>query len=113
MTKIKWTLTRTRDGGWIGCIYLPFDSTAMPHLPIPVKARDHAVALTRAATVATKVQEALAQHPELQAILPPGTGLALSAIKGLSKSALAGKLSEALSKHSGPGIRRLGKVLGL
>lgn len=108
----RWSLTRT-PSGWRGCVEIVLGK--VPHEAIAVigEAEDKAVALAKAAAVARKLQEELAAHPALAAILPPGTGLALTAINGLAKAAIAGKLEEALSHHVGPAIHRLGRALHL
>jgi hypothetical protein len=112
---IKWRLVKTPDG-WIGLIELPTDWRVPPGLSgvgLKGKGRTKAQALGRAAAGAEKIEALMADHPELAAILPPGTPLALKAIKGIAKSAAAGRISEALSHHTGPAIKRLGKALHL
>lgn len=116
-TKVAWNLCRAPEGGWHGFVTLGVDDDEMPGVrAIRFKGHDHhdkAVALAKAAAAATKVQALLAEHPELAAILPPGTPLALKVITGISKSAIAGRLEEALEHHMSPAIRRLGKALRL
>lgn len=118
---IKWKLTKSADG-WEGSIEIPIEipgTLAAPGarrvsgIAVKAKAKDKAVALGKAATVAKMIEGQMAAHPELAAILPPGTGLALQAISGIAKSALAGKLESALARHTGPAIKRLGKALRL
>jgi len=113
--KYKWYLKKLPGGGWEGCVSIPLRDGAVENLKcldVIGEADDKAVALAKAAAVARMVQDQLAAHPALAAILPPGTGLALQAINGIAKSAIAGKLEEALSHHVGPAIHRLGRALG-
>lgn len=112
---IQWKLIKTPDG-WQGMIVIPTN----PNLPPGVagvgvhgKGKTPAQALGRAGLAAQKVEQLMADHPELAAILPPGAPLALKAITGLAKAASAGRLKEAMSHVKGPAIKRLGKALGL
>ena len=114
--KVTWQLRRDGDG-WSGVVNIPINPAAMPGggvISVASKAQPtKAAALGKAATAAKMVEDQMAKHPALAALLPPGTGLALHAMSGIAKSAVAGKLEKALSKHAGPAIKRLGKVLGL
>jgi hypothetical protein len=112
---IKWRLVKTKTG-WVGLIELPTDWRVPPGIAsVGLKGvgKTKSQALGRAAAGAEKIEQLMADHPELAAILPPGAPLALKAIKGIAKSAAAGRLAEALSHHTGPAIKRLGKALHL
>lgn len=115
-TKVSWDLRRGSDG-WHGFVTLGVDEDELPGVRgMRFHGHDHkdkAVALAKAAAAAGQVQALLLAHPELQAILPPGTPLALKVLTGVAKSALAGRLEEALEHHMSPAIRRLGKALRL
>lgn len=114
--KVTWQLKRDGDG-WTGIIDIPINPSAMPGggaLRLSAKGQPtKAQALGKAATAGKLIEAQMAAHPELAALLPPGTALALTAMSGIAKSAAVGKLEEALSHHAGPAMKRLGKVLGL
>jgi hypothetical protein len=74
---------------------------------LKVKGKTKASALASAASVAKQI----ANNPYLSAVLPPGTGAAISAVEYLSKSAAAGKLEKAAKKVVGKGAKRLYKSL--
>jgi len=113
--KVTWKLRRDGDG-WCGEISIPYDPSVMPGgggMVVRAQAQPtKAHALGKAATAAKLIEQQMQEHPALAALLPPGTGLALTAMSGIAKSAMAGRLEEALSHHAGPAIKRLGKVLG-
>lgn len=102
---------RKVPGGYEGEFVLPFNPAVVNGggtTTVKALGTDKASALAKAATAADK----LLQNPYAQAIMPPGTAAAVSALKTLSKSAAAGKFASAAKKYSGPAIKRLGKVLG-
>lgn len=67
-----------------------------------------ATALAKAAAVAQKI----ADNPVMSAILPPGSDVAIKAISTLSKSAAAGRLSEAAQAFAGPAMSRVANAIG-
>jgi hypothetical protein len=77
--------------------------------PIKLKAKGEtpASALAQAAGIAKTV----ANNPYLAAVLPPGTGAAITAVDYLARSAAAGKLSSAAKKVVGKGAKRLKSAL--
>lgn len=122
---VRWKLRKT-PAGYEGMVILPASLTAaaargqlpgraaervralhpsMRDKPIAVKATatSAAGALAKAAGIAQK----LAGNPLLQAIMPPGTGAAVSTIAKLAKSKAAGKVMKVI----GPGAKRLAKAL--
>lgn len=111
---IKWRLDKTPTG-WVGMLVIPTDETLPPGISgvgVMGKGKTKAQALGRAAIAAGKIETLMAEHPELQAIMPPGAPLALKAITGIAKSAMAGRIEEGLKHKTGPAIKRLMKVLG-
>lgn len=109
--QIKWRLAPDGRGGWIGVIDVGIDPRAMSGGGVVrsiARGPDKATALAKAAALADNIVE----NPILAAILPPQAGLAVKAVKALSKSAMAGKLEDAVKGFTGPAVKRLGKVLG-
>jgi len=110
---IQWSLRKLPGGDYAGLI------TLVPTAPLPsghpagkpirliAKSKTKAGALAKAAAVAEK----MAKNPLLAAVLPPGTGAAISAVSKLSQSAAAGKLEKVAKKYVGKGAKRLFKAL--
>jgi len=73
-----------------------------------------ASALHMAAGIAGELQEQLARHPELAAVLPPGTGAALKGLALASKALASGHAVEDIAKNIGPATAALAsRVLAL
>lgn len=102
--QIKWEMRRTKDGGYQGSVTLPSGGKGFK---VRAKANTKEDALARAATVAA----AVAANPLLQAVLPPGTGVAVKAVGYLARSAEAGQLAGAMGKITGEGAKRLVSAL--
>ena len=103
MTRV--TMSR-RDGQYLGAV--EFDTYDGP-ITVGASGESQADALANAAGLA----ESIASNPVLQALLPPGTLLAIRSARTLGKAARAGgsALKGALSRLRGPGKRRLGRQL--
>lgn len=109
--RATWKMKKLPDGTWEGVIVLPFDPAAVPGgggAIVQARGATRADALGKAAVIARQALES----PALQALLPPGAGVALKAAGALAKAAKVGKLGAAVSRFTGPAMRRLGKVLG-
>lgn len=108
---VKWKLAPDGRGGWAGVIDIPLHPGAVyggGRVVAMAKGGDRAEALGKAAAIAKKI----AENPIVAAILPPQAGVAIKAISVMSKAAKAGHLDDAIKKFAGPGLKRLGKVLG-
>ena len=101
---IRWQLQRASNG-WEGTIIIP---AGIASCHVKAKGKSKAEALSRAAALA----DSISANPILAAVLPPQAALALKATKALAKSAAAGQLVSAAKTFVGPGMKRLGKVLG-
>ena len=115
---IHWAARQLPTGEWEGMIaFAPQQALSIPGKPgafkagkpikLKAKAKDKASALASAASVAKQV----ANNPYLSAVLPPGTGAAITAVSYLAKSAAAGKLEDAAKKVVGKGAERLKSAL--
>ena len=119
--KIRFKVRRSGNQ-WEGTIELPLSTmralpglapggaprmvpSGMPAHRVLVKAKGSTQksALNRAAGIA----ESLMDNPLLQAVLPPGSGMAVSAIKMLAKTGV----TKGLKKVTGKGAKRLAKAL--
>ncbi len=118
--RIDWKIRKTGDGSFEGFVTLPVGLTqlraAARGLAVPTGGKRLALKATgdsRAAALesAASLADQILSNPLVRDILPPGTNTAISAIKMLSKGALAGKLGKVLGKIKGPGLKRLGKAL--
>lgn len=108
--KITWKLAPDGRGGWAGVIELPINPGAVEgggRVVAMAKGADKATALGKAAVIAEQVLS----NPVVASLLPPGTPLAIGAIKELSKAAAVGKLADVAKKFTGPAMDRLKKVL--
>jgi hypothetical protein len=83
--RIRWNVKRSADGaGWTGTIELPTG------LAFGAKGPTQRDAASKAASLASSALS----NPMVQALLPPGAGLALKALKSdLGKKLLGGGLS--------------------
>lgn len=71
-------------------------------------------ALHTAAAIASDLHGVLAEHPELQAVLPPGTAIGLQAISAASKALSKGHTIDDVAKVVGPNTARVvGRLLSL
>jgi hypothetical protein len=107
---VKWKLAPDGKGGWVGMIDVPWHPGSVNGgggVQMLAKGDTKANALGKAAVLAKKVMD----NPIAAALMPPGAGLAVSAISALSKSAAAGKLAKTAAKFAGPAMGRLAKVL--
>jgi len=119
-TTIKWAMRQHPDKSWTGELYVPLEqmfgpargqmkyakfSSAQPGSPLAPKSK--AEALQQASSLASKILG----NPLLQAALPPGAGVAVSAINYLADSAVAGDLASAAKNVVGKGAKRLAKAL--
>ena len=104
--QVNWTLVKAGDGqSWRGIITLPAAPGVSPS-PGPKglkitgkKAATREKALANAANAALRALE----NPIVKSILPPGTGLAISAVKALANP----KSIKAVAKY---GKKALGKI---
>lgn len=71
-------------------------------------------ALHTAAGIAADLHGVLQEHPELQAVLPPGTALGLQAISAASKALASGHTIDDVRRVVGPSTARVvGRLLSL
>jgi hypothetical protein len=71
-------------------------------------------ALHTAASIASDLHGVLQEHPELNAVLPPGTGLALTGLAAASKALASGKTADDVARAVGPNTARVvGRLLSL
>lgn len=124
--RISWRVRKTADGSYEGFIALPVSMAQIRYalrsggrkppkgalvpkrkLALKAKGESRADALERAASVADKI----VSNPLIRDILPPGTNTAVAAVKTLAKAANVGKLTEAVTKFAGPGIKRIASAL--
>lgn len=98
---VKWNVRRRGDM-WTGTI-----SVSAGELPISIGA--DGVSPRQAIARAAIVMEQIAQSPIAAAVLPPGTEVAIAAIKRLAK---ARNLRGALRNIGGKGAHRLVRALG-
>lgn len=97
----RWTVRRRGDM-WTGTI-----TVSAGELPISIGA--DGVTARQALARAAIVMEQIAQSPIAAAVLPPGTEVAIAAIKRLAK---ARDVGAALRTIGGKGARRLVRALG-
>lgn len=102
---VKWKLRRLPGGGWEGIVRVPGQVCATT---TRARAPTKAGALAAAAGLA----ESALESPILQAVLPPGAGVALQLTKQLASAAKVGKLADVAASVVGPGATRLAKALG-
>lgn len=110
--QVNWTLVKTGDGqSWRGVLTLPTmpgGQEPEPGAPKKVlkitgkKAGSKEKALANVANSAIKALE----NPILQAVMPPGAGLALSAVKALASP----KALKAVARHGKKALRVIGRV---
>ncbi len=113
MSAIRWSMMKLPTGDWAGMITMvPTGAISATH-PAGKPVRLVATSSTKAGALAkaSAVAQMVANNPLLKSVLPPGSGLALSAIAKLSRSAAAGKLESAAKKYGGKGAKRLVKAL--
>ena len=106
MENVHWRLRKVGPDEWAGEVIFGSAEHGMQLKTVatgPTKAK----ALVKAAGLAEQV----ANNPVVSALLPPQATLALKAATIIGKSAAAGKAAEALSKYTGPGVKRLMKAL--
>ncbi len=113
---IKWAMRRHPDGTYTGEIYVPimqmgggikYLKTMSAQPGSPAAPTSKGAALSQAAGLAQKI----IGNPLLQAALPPGTGVAVQAIKKLADSEAVGKLASAAKDIVGKGAKRLASAL--
>ena len=110
--QVNWTLVKTDDGqSWRGVLTLPTmpgGQEPEPGAPKKVlkvtgkKAGSKEKALKNVANSALKALE----NPSVQAVLPPGAGLALDAVKALANP----KALRAVAKHGKKALRIIGRA---
>lgn len=98
---VKWNVRRRGDM-WTGTI-----SVSAGELPISIGA--DGITPRQAIARAAIVMEQIARSPVASAVLPPGTEVAIAAIKRLAKSR---NVKQALRNIGGQGARRLVRALG-
>ena len=112
MSGVQWRARKLPDGSWEGMVsFVPIANAgkfrAGKIVKLSAKASTQAKALKKASSVA----DMITSNPILKAALPPGSGVAIKAIKHLSKAAIKGKLKKAAKKIVGKGAKRLAKAL--
>lgn len=115
---IRWQYRKLPTGDYEGMItFVPQQAVTLPGFPgaikagKPIKLRATGTSKAQALSKAARVAKAIADNPLMAAVLPPGTGAALTAVSYLSKSAAAGKLKSAAKRIGGKGAKRLYKAL--
>lgn len=102
MADVNYKIQRHKDGSATVTLIIP---AGLSPVEIKTDGRNINEAVARAASAAT----AIVESPVLSAVLPPGSALAIKAIKHLATSK---NVRQAMSKITGPGAKRLAAVFG-
>lgn len=115
--QLVYKIRQIRPGEWQalvgtqaqGAAAIPGGPIVGPGKPLAVasKGKSPSSALAKAAGAA----KTIASNPILSAVLPPGTGAAISAVEALAKAAPLGKMKSVARTITGPGAKRLAKAL--
>lgn len=102
MADVNYKIRKLADGRVEATLIIP---AGLAPVEVKTQGRSAQEAVARAASAVT----AIVESPVLQAVLPPGSSLAIAAIKKLATSK---DIRGALSQFAGPGAKRLAKVFG-